>query len=209
MERQVFPSFLPQQTPKNVPPDLNAFPHLLATIRRVVRGKIDPNTPAKTKVGRSIHHLTIMANQVTFIVNADELPEGISNPEEILNLRADAFLSNGEAVAPPSSWAQFILNGKVWEPARYGDQPVPVIIGKGVLAENDTNSFVAYAVKVLFNASTEDAVVVLGVVAKPACNPENNPCYTFTILDAVGVEAELLTNGEPVSGTQLPKRCDC
>jgi len=141
-----------------------------------------------------------MANQVTFIV------QGLEDNDALL---ADAFTIDGVPIQPQSAWAQFQLNGKVWNPGQYGDPAVPVIIGKGTLTSDPDNNFVAYAIAVEFNSSVEDGSVIVGVGSQPACKDGNNPCYVFEIIETINVQARLLTNGEPVSGTQLPKRCDC
>lgn len=134
-----------------------------------------------------------MSNQVT--IKQDPSVSGI--------FKASIFNAQGVPVLAP--WQEFnVADDMVWDPAKYGDQVTEFYIAKGIGPDPD-NSFVAYAVKVHFKKSTENATVTLGIAQVPAINGGSG-CNYFTALGE-NVEVTIVTDGIPVSGTKLPDRC--
>ena len=135
-----------------------------------------------------------MANQITFKQGSDVKGKFL----------VSAFNKDGVPVL--DGWQEFDVNSKmVWNPGKYEAPITTFYIGKGIGPDID-NNFVAYAVRIDFNKSTNDATVVLGISSVPCGNSSGSPCNIFTV-KATGVDVKIIEDGKPVDKTQLPDRC--
>jgi hypothetical protein len=134
-----------------------------------------------------------MANQV--IIKKDQKIKG--------TFKVSIFNENGTPVL--NGWQEFnVGEDKVWDPGRYGAPITSFYIAKGIGPHKD-NQFVAYAVKVEFNKDVDDATITLGIREVAGINGGSG-CYYFTA-SGDGVTCKIVTDGKPVSGTELPDRC--
>ena len=135
-----------------------------------------------------------MANQVTIK----------KDPSITGTFKASIF--NAQGVPVLNDWQEFDLgNDQVWDPAKYGAEVTEFYIAKGI-GPDPTNQFVAYAVKVNFNTTVENAVITLGIGQVPG-NDGGSGCNYFVVTESTNITCDIVTNGVPVAGTQLPERC--
>ena len=116
-----------------------------------------------------------------------------------------ASIFNEEGVPVLNGWQEFDLGSDmVWDPAKYGAPVTSFYIAKGI-GPDPENQFVAYAVKVEFNENVEDATITLGI--GEVTPPNGGSGCNFFEPTAEGVSFEVITDGVPVAGTELPSRC--